>query len=502
MTTTPAGPRPSMRRDFLVANLDLEAATGVEGAAWEHFQIAHLDDEGMLRAENKSRQIAWSWTTAAEAAAETQADIWGDQPRDSIFVSIRQEEAAEKIRYAHRVYEELARKLGVGRGRLHRLVRESVLNLEFDNGTRLTSFPATPPRGRARANVYLDEFAHVQRDREIYTAAMPIISKGGRLRIGSSPFGAAGMFWEIWSQAMRAYPGFARKATPWWGTQAFCLDVLRARRLAPHMRTADRVEAFGNSRLLLIHGNMDEDDFRQEYECEIVDESRSFFTWDEIRAVERVDLRCEIVTCRGSDVQPALEAIRRLLRATEQGTAELALAAGYDVGRTRDASELFVVGLAPAGDYPLRLAITLEGAPFDEQMQVLAALLDDLPITLLWIDRTGLGSQLAETMERRYPGKAAGQTFTNQAKMLWATNAKMLVQQHKILLPVDRDVAYQIHSIKKVITAAKNVVFDTDANERHHADKFWALALALAAAHAGQAGAPLEALEALFEYVG
>jgi len=33
-----------------------------------------------------------------------------------------------------------------------------------------------------------------------------------------------------------------------------------------------------------------------------------------------------------------------------------------------------------------------------------------------------------------------------------------------------------------MITPAKNVVFDTSANEKHHADKFWSLALGLWAA--------------------
>ena len=42
-----------MRRAFLVDNLDLEAATGVAGARWEFFQIAHLDDDGRLYDERK-----------------------------------------------------------------------------------------------------------------------------------------------------------------------------------------------------------------------------------------------------------------------------------------------------------------------------------------------------------------------------------------------------------------------------------------------------------------
>ena len=62
----------------------------------------------------------------------------------------------------------------------------------------------------------------------------------------------------------------------------------------------------------------------------------------------------------------------------------------------------------------------------------------------------------------------------------------MLVQKRKTPLPVDRSLAYQIHSIKKIVTGSKNLVFDTSANEKHHADKFWAMALALAAANAGR----------------
>jgi len=101
------------------------------------------------------------------------------------------------------------------------------------------------------------------------------------------------------------------------------------------------------------------------------------------------------------------------------------------------------------------------------------------------IDQNGIGNQLAEQLSGRYPGKAEGTLFTNASKGLWATDAKMLVQQRKTPIPVSRDLAYQIHSIKKLVTASKNLVFDTDTNEKHHADKFWAWALALAAAKSG-----------------
>ena len=182
------------RASFLIDNLDLPAASGVEGARFEHFQLKHFNDNSIFRVENKSRQIAWSFTVAAEAMAD--AILSG---QSSLFVSINLDEATEKIRYARAVYDSLQI------GGLPKITRDNVLTIELDNGARLISMPSKPPRGKARMNVYLDEFAHAQHDKLIYTAALPVISKGGRLRIGSSPLGASGVFWEVFSEELRQY---------------------------------------------------------------------------------------------------------------------------------------------------------------------------------------------------------------------------------------------------------------------------------------------------------
>jgi phage FluMu gp28-like protein len=467
----------TQRAAFLVECLDLPAATGVDDAKWEHFQLAHLCDDGIFRIENKSRQIAWSWLVALEAVAEAVLDA-----QSSFFVSINIDEAKEKIRYAKAGYENLEI------GGLPKLCRENQLELEFDNGARLISLPSKPPRGKPRFNVYLDEFAHVQQDRLIYTGAVPVISKGGRLRIGSSPFGGSGVFWEIFSESLQRYPGYTRKRTPWWEVEAFCLNVREARRLAPQMPTAARVDLFGRDRIKAIYSNMPEEDFRQEYETEFVDETSAWITWDEIRNNQDNDLLCAIASMRGSDRSRVLEAIDECVLWLKQNKIELVLAAGVDIGRTRNATEIFLVGLSTTGTYPLRLALTLDNVEFDDQEDVLTQVLTKLPVVKMLIDRNGIGRNLAENMAKAFPSKVEGVDFTNESKKLWATDAKMLVQQRKTPLPVDRDVAYQIHSIKRTVTPSKNLVFDTARNEKHHADKFWAWVLALAGATAGPSG--------------
>jgi phage FluMu gp28-like protein len=465
----------SLRRQFLVDNLNLEAASGVPGARWEAFQIAFLDDEGTFRIDNKSRQIAFSFVCAADALADA---ILGK--RDGIFVSINREEAAEKIRYARQIYGALEI------GGLPRVARDNMFGLELDNGARLTSLPARPPRGRARSNIYLDEFAHVKGDKPIYAAALPIISKGGRLRMGSSPFGSSGTFWEVFEEKLRTYPGYVRRRTPWWETYAFCTDVRTARQVAPTLSTGERVARFGNQRIQEIHANIPEEDFAQEYETAFVDESTAWITWEEIRDAQDEELCCVLATGNGKALELVYAAIDELRRSINAGDVEGALAVGVDIGRTRNTTEIYAVGLATTKHYPLRLGVTLDGVEFDEQLAVLQYVMRYLPITALWIDRSGLGMQIAEKMERLYPGKAVGQNFSAGSKLVWATDAKMLIQQKRTPLPVNRELAYQIHSIKRMRTSSNNLVFDTETNEKHHADKFWAWVLALGAGHGPQ----------------
>jgi phage FluMu gp28-like protein len=55
-----------------------------------------------------------------------------------------------------------------------------------------------------------------------------------------------------------------------------------------------------------------------------------------------------------------------------------------------------------------------------------------------------------------------------------------------VAIPRTRELTARVHSIKKTPTDAGYARFDTEKNERHHADKFWALVLAVHAAGLGK----------------
>ncbi len=457
--------------DFLLTYLDLPAATDEPGATWEPFQLEHLNNSSIFSIVNKSRRVGYSWLIAARGIARGILT----KRHTSTYVSINQEEAAEKIRYAKHVLEALDREVRP------RLLIDNALELELSNGSRLISHPCRPVRGKG-GDVYLDEFAHYPKDREIYTSAVPVVTKSGQLSIGSTPLGADGVFWEIDEQKIKPYPGYVRNAVPWWMVTALCRDLAGAATLASFMLTEERVRTFGSQRLIEIFENMPLENFQQEYECAWIDESISWITWDEIKR-NQIDAQEErLVYWQANSVDSALAIVEQVTQAVKDGKVEPVLFGGMDIGRRRNLSELILIGKGLTAQCPYRLGISLANVEFDDQIAVVSKVMDVLPVAQLLIDQNGLGMQLAENIHRRYSLRAQGVNFTNESKALWAGEIKVQFQRGRVPIPLDRGIAYQIHSIKKKITAAKNAIFDTESSEKHHADKFWALALALWAA--------------------
>lgn len=455
---------------FLVEYLNLPDAVGDPDAQWETFQLKHLNNPSLFAIELKSRQVGWSWLSAAESIA-----LSCIYPKTtSIFVSINQEEAAEKIRYAKAVLEALDDDVRPG------LLIDNRLGIELSNGSRLISHPCRPPRGKAKAIVYLDEFAHYPNADAVYRAAVPITTKGGRLRIGSSPLGARGKFWEIYTETMQKYPGYTRNTIPWWEIGSLCNDVDTAEQEAGPMPTEDRVRKFGTARLIQLFENLTLEDFQQEYECAWLDETVSWIDWDLIQRNQALAVSEKHWYRKVKGVDAGLLAINEVFENVRDGHIEQALVGGVDIGRTRDTTEIILLGLSQfTNALPYRLHISLERVEFEAQEAVIKKALDVLPITELLIDRNGIGAQLAENISKRNP-QAQGVNFTNETKQLWAIEAKLRAQRTEVPIPLERDFMYQIHSIRRKATAAGNKMqFDVDSNEKHHADMFWAWALAI-----------------------
>ncbi len=424
-----------------------------EPVVLDPFQLAFLANRSRFRWVTKSRQVGYSFVAALDALARCHL-------RDgftAVFVSFNQDDAKEKVLVARQVFEEMPAAYQ------KRLVVDSKTELVFESNaagrcvSRIISVPSKPPRGK-KGDVLLDELAHYTNDREVYSGSTALILRShGQLTGCSTPLGRRGIFWEIACEELRKYPHHTRQAVPWWLCRFFCRDVKRATVEAPHMPTEERVAAFGRQLIVEQLDSLPLEDFQQEFENRFVDESFSFYPYDLILPCASEDL----VMC--DDFTDVPDPSGRIV-------------AGFDVGRTRDRSEL-VVFEDQDGSFTCRLIRSYDQVPFSEQEADLRRMLETLPVARLSIDRSGIGMNLAENLARDYP-QVVAEAFSNESKERWATDMKILLQRRDIVLPRDRELVAQVHSIKRRVLPSGKEAFDAERTSRGHADRFWAIALA------------------------
>ncbi len=425
------------------------------------YQIGHLRDRSKFRAREKARGVGFSFVCAAEALAKAHI-------RDNytaIFVSMNLEEAVEKIRYANLLYETIPLKWR------KKKVVDNRTSIEFVDSagrgrSRLISHPCKDPRGKHKADVYLDEFAHYgHKQRAIYVASVPIVSRGnGQLTIGSTPLAVGDLFHEIVRQEGKKYPMFSRMSVPWWLCDALCTDVVAAQAEASAMDTDERVERFAQPSLADIFHSLDVSEFQQEYELAFLDESQTYFPYD------------LIFSCVADELRPC-EGVERILDTTKGD-----LYAGFDVGRTRNTSELIVLERKPKR-LIYRYGRSFDRSRFQDQEASLRKMMSrSRRFKRLCIDRHGIGMNLAENLRTEFRSRVEGVALIGQIKETLAVDLHIVFENEEVSIPRDRELISQIHSIKKTATDAGYSRYDTEKNEKHHADRYWALALAVHAA--------------------
>jgi phage FluMu gp28-like protein len=276
----------------------------------------------------------------------------------------------------------------------------------------------------------------------------------------------------------RQYGHYKKYAIPWWRCPILCRNgenTVKTVLTDFNLTTDQRVRKYGSPKLVAIFESMPLEDFQQEYECLYRDELAAFITLDMIQAC----------TPTGDNELPHYKTLDEFIIAYDPGL-HGSLYAGYDVGRTNDRGELKILGHYPDGRRILWCKESMKEKEFELQENLISRALTRLPIHRLAIDASGLGMDLGERLRKKYKRKVETCTFTNEFKESIANALWLEMNAVNITLPADRTLQAQIHSIKKIVTAGKHARFDCDRNEKHHADEFWALALANYAIGPGQ----------------
>jgi len=332
-------------------------------------------------------------------------------------------------------------------------IKRRGLEIHFPGKARnfIAAIPANPDTARGySANMLFDEFGFHKDSRAIWGAAYPIITRGFKARVISTPNGKKNKFYELDTDA-----------TGTWSHHR--MDIYQAIREGAPLN-ADELKA----------GLMDDDIWQQEYLLLYIDEASAWLDFDTINAVENDHAGLPEHYAGG----PCY--------------------VGVDIAARNDLFVIWVLELV--GDvYWTREVIVKKRISFAEQ----DALLDDVflryRVMRACMDQTGMGEKPVEDAQRRHgSSRVEGVLFTSPNKLHLATVGKEKFQDRKIRIPDgDQALRLDLHKLKKETSATGAPRFVADSDAAGHADRAWACFLACNAADAPRVPMEFQALGAV-----
>lgn len=429
------------------------------------YQQRWIDDHSRLKLMEKSRQIGISWGTAygaveRTAPSENRNDQWVSS-RDAIQARLFLEDC---VRFA-RLLDAAARNLGAVI--IDEEKRISAYVLQFSNGKRIHSMSSNPDaQAGKKGGRILDEFALHPDPVKLYTIAYPGITWGGEMEIISTHRGSANFFNELVEDVKhrRNPKGFSLHTVTLQDAldQGFLYKLQEALPDGDERLGMDEVEYFD----FIRSGCASEEQFLQEYMCVPADDEGAFLSYDLIASCEyRATEKWEMTAAGRIEDRLASE-----------------LYVGVDVGRMHDLTVIWVIERV-SGTLFTRKIVELQGVAFSEQESALYEILALPQVRRCCIDATGLGMQFAERAQQKFGEyRVEAVRFTGPVKEELAYPVRSGFEDKGIRIPREDRIRADLRSIRKTTTAAGNIRFEADTGPGGHADRFWALALAV---HAG-----------------
>lgn len=431
------------------------------------YQAKWVKDSSRLKICEKSRQIGWTWATAYELVSrksltDARLDAWISS-RDEIQARLFLEDCKGFANLLQTAAQDLGEKVIDEKG-------HSAFVLAMANGLRLHSMSSNPDaQAGKRGDRVLDEFALHPDPRKLYAIAYPGITWGGSIQIFSTHRGSGNFFNQLIREIReKGNPkGFSLHRV----TLQDALDEGFLYKLQSKLPADDERQEMDEADYynFIRSGCADEETFAQEYMCEPADDASAFIEYSLLDG------------CRYAPGEQWEWSLADAELARRNGAA---LFYGLDIGRVSDLTS-FTLLEKVAGLYQVRKRIDLKKTPFSEQESILYPWMELARRGC--IDATGLGMQFAERAAQRFGVyRAEAVTFSGPVKEELAYPVRSAFEDRSIRIGFDDDALISdIRKIRKEITAAGNVRFAADRGEGGHADRFWALALALHAAKDG-----------------
>lgn len=427
------------------------------------YQERWVLDRSRLKLMEKARQIGLSWSTAYAADERTaEAGAKWDQ-----WISSRDDLQARLVIEDCKMFAKLLQLAAEDLG--ERVIDEerkiSAYVLHFANGRRIHSMSSNPDaQAGKRGGRILDEFALHPDPRKLWSIAYPGITWGGSMEVISTHRGSANFF-NLLIREIREHRN-PKKISLHRITLQDALDQGFLWKLQQSLPSDHEVMAMDEAAYFdfIKSGCADEESFQQEYMCVPADDASAFLEYDLIAGCEYAQGESWERDC--SVWKP-----------------EGRLFAGLDIGRKKDLTVLWVLELLGDVLYTRHL-VELRNKSKPDQEQVLWPILAKLERCCL--DYTGLGIGWGDDAQRQFgESRIECVTFTSRVKEALAYPVRGKMEDKKLRIPYRPEVRADLRAVTKETTAAGNIRFTAERSENGHADRFWALALAIEAASSG-----------------
>lgn len=440
-----------------------EIRPGNPDALFLPFQEKWIKDASRLKLMEKSRQIGISWSTAYSAvertaSASTNWDQWVSS-RDDIQARLFLEDC-----------KRFSKALDVAAQDLGEVVLDpdkqtTAYVLHFASGRRIHSMSSNPDaQAGKRGGRILDEFALHPDPRKLWSIAYPGITWGGSMEIVSTHRGSHNFFNELIREVReRRNP---KRISHHRVTLQDALEdgfLFKLQQVLPadhEVQDMDESDYFD----FIRSGCADEESFLQEYMCVPGDDDVAFIEYG-------LMARCEYAS--GEEWEYELEELRQESRRPR-------LFAGLDIGRKKDMTVLWVIELLGDVLYT-RKVLELRNMSKPDQERILWPWMELIGRTC--IDYTGLGIGWGDDALRKFGAYAVELvTFSQRVKEALAYPVRGAMDEGRLRIPYRPEIRADLRAVTKQITSSGNVRFTAERSENGHADRFWALGLAIHAA--------------------
>lgn len=423
------------------------------------YQGRWIADNSRLKLMEKGRQIGLSWSTAyatvsRTALASARNDQWVSS-RDDIQARLFLEDCKLWAGNLNLAAQDL------GEQAIDPEQKHSAYVLRFANDRRINSMSSNPDaQAGKRGGRVLDEFALHPDPRKLWSIAYPGITWGGSMEVISTHRGSRNFFNQLVREAREG--GNPKKLSLHRVTLEDALNDGFLWKLQQSLPADDERQEMTEAEYFdwVKSGTADEESFLQEYMCQPADDNAAFLEYDLIAACEYSgDMSWQ--TLEGGE-----------------------LFVGVDIGRKKDLTVVWV--LEKLGDvFYTRQVICLQNMKKSEQEKIIWPWLERARRSA--IDSTGLGIGWSDDAQDKY-GKyrVEAVNFTGPVKEALAYPVRAAMEDRKVRIPFSNQVRADLRSVTKQITAAGNIRFTAERTPDGHADRFWALALALHAAGTAQ----------------